>query len=282
MTFLAALNFIHFRLADLIDIFIVAFLIYELYSLLKGTTALKIFWGIALVFIFYQLASLFHLGLLTEIMGQVISVGVIALIVVFQPEIRSFLLYLGNRRFIKILNGKLIRRDNPQKFVDDIDAIVSACNRMARTRTGALIVMAKEAPLDDFINTGEKIDSRVSRELIENIFYKNSPLHDGAIIIKNHRIDAARCILPVSRTEGLPTDLGLRHRSAIGATTLTDAIAIVVSEQTGSISLCKGGVLLRDISSIVLQQMLTDEFITSTNQKEEEEEKTPPVTEGVQ
>lgn len=269
MTLLLAIDFIKFRFTDLVDIFLVAFILFEVYSLLKGTTAIRIFWGIALLFVIYQLSNFFHLDLMSGIMGQVISVGMIALIVVFQPEIRSFLLFIGNRRFIKLLDGRLTKKDNPQKYVEDIESIVRACKRMSGSKTGALIVMAKEAPLEEFLNTGETIDARVSRELLENIFYKNSPLHDGAVIIKNHRIAAARCILPVSRAEGLPTDLGLRHRSAIGATTMTDAIAIVVSEQTGNISICKEGSLTRDISPIVLQQMLTDEFISSPSRNDE-------------
>ena len=255
-------DFMHFRLTDLIDIFLVAFILYELYYLLRGTTALKIFWGIALVFLAYLVSSLFHFTLFSKITGQLISVGMIALIIVFQPEIRSFLLFIGNRRFFKMLNGRFIRKDDPQQFVEDIDAIVRASKRMASSKTGALIIMTKEALLGDFIATGERLDARVSRELIENIFFKNSPLHDGALIIREHRIAAARCILPVSKSESIPSDLGLRHRSAIGLTTTTDAIAIVVSEQTGVISLCKEGKINRDISPIVLKQMLTDEFIT--------------------
>lgn len=268
------IDFIDFRFSDLIDIFLVAFIIYELYHLLKGTAALRIFWGIALLFVMYKLAQFFQLGMTSEFMGQVISVGMIALVVVFQPEIRTFLLYLGNRRFFKMLNGKLIKKDDPQQSIDDIEAITRACKRMAASQTGALIVMSKENPLDEFVETGEKIDARVSRELLENIFYKNSPLHDGAVIIKRHRIASARCILPVSRSEDLPTDLGLRHRSAIGATTLTDAIAIVVSEQTGYISICKEGKLTRNISPIVLQQTLTDEFIAPNLKEDKKQKKT--------
>lgn len=263
MPILMSLSFIQFKLTDLIDIFLIAFILYELYSLLKGTTALKIFWGIAILFLVYRLSSILHLSMLSALMAQVISVGTIALIVVFQPEIRSFLLYLGNRRFFRMLNGRLMRRDDPQNMLNDIDAIVRACKRMAASKTGALIIIAKDAPLDEFLETGEKIDSRVSRELLENIFFKNSPLHDGAVVIKNHRIAAARCILPVSRKENISSDLGLRHRSAIGATTLTDAIAVIVSEQTGNISTCKGGKLERDVSPIVLQQILTEEFVSS-------------------
>ncbi|MDR3046954.1 MAG: diadenylate cyclase CdaA [Bacteroidales bacterium] len=261
MVNLLMFEFLHFRVADFIDILLVAVILYELYSLLKGTTALKIFWGIATIFLFYLFASLLHLDLMTKLLSQVMSVGVIALIVVFQPEIRSFLLFLGNRKFFKIINGQLIRKDNPQDFVEDIDSIVRACKRMSGTLTGALIVIARDNPLDEYIKTGEKIDARVSRELIENIFFKNSPLHDGAVIIKNHRIDAARCILPVSRTEDISSDLGLRHRSAIGISTMTDALVIVVSEQTGYISVCDEGKLSRNVSPLVLKQILTEDFL---------------------
>lgn len=264
MTFLIALDFIKFRITDAIDILLVAVLLYEFYKLLKGTAAVKIFLGIAILFVIFKLAGLFHLVILSEIMGQVISVGMIALIVVFQPEIRSFLLLLGNTKFIKLLSGKFNRKYNPQHYHEDIEAVVRACKRMSVSKTGALIIMVRETPLDHFLNSGEKLDARVSRELLENIFFKNSPLHDGAVIIKNHRIAAARCILPVSKAENLPTDLGLRHRSAIGATTLTDALAIVVSEQTGQISVCKEGNLTRDISPIVLQQILTEDFSYKT------------------
>ncbi len=267
MTLLLALDFIKFRLTDAIDILLVAIILYEFYKLLKGTAAVRIFVGIAILFVVYKLAGLLHFGILSEIMGQVISVGMIALIVVFQPEIRSFLIYLGNTKFIKILSGKLNRKMNPQEFAEDIEAIVRACKRMASSKTGALIIMARETPLDHFLSTGEPLDAIVSRELIENLFFKNSPLHDGAVIIKNHRIAAARCILPVSKADNLPTDLGLRHRSAIGSTTLTDAIAVIVSEQTGQISICKEGKITRDISPIVLKQMLAEEFISSISKK---------------
>lgn len=269
MYLLSVLDFISFKFADLIDIFLVALILFELYSLLKGTSAMRIIWAIGLLYVIYKFATLFHLGLLSQIMGQVISVGMIALIIVFQPEIRSFLLYIGNRNFIRFINGKFSRKDDPQHRLDDIESIVRACKRMAASKTGALIIIGKEAPLEDFLNTGELIDARVSRELLENIFFKNSPLHDGAVIIKNHRIAAARCILPVSRKEGLPTDLGLRHRSAIGATTSTDAIAVVVSEQTGYISICKDAEITRDISPIVLKQILMDELMTSQSPKEQ-------------
>lgn len=258
------LNFIHFGIADIIDILMVSIIIYQLYKLLKGTAAIRILWTIAILFFLWKILSIFHLTLMSEILGQIISVGVIALIVVFQPEIRKFLLLLGNNRLIKLFAGRFHRKDYSELYNDEINAVVRACRRMSNSKTGALIVFEKETPLDESIATGERIDALVSRELIENIFFKNSPLHDGALIIKNHRLNAARCILPVSDKEDISTDLGLRHRAAIGVTTLTDAIVVVVSEQTGNISLCREGNITYNVSPIVLEKMLKDVFINDT------------------
>jgi uncharacterized protein (TIGR00159 family) len=159
---------------------------------------------------------------------------------------------LGNRKFFKWFT----RENKEVNLDDDADAIVRACKRMAAAQTGALIIIVKKNPLNDIIATGEQLDALVSRELLENIFFKNSPLHDGAVVIKKHRIVAARCILPVSKSGALPTDVGLRHRSAVGISTDTDAIAVVVSEQTGQISVSVQGQLHRNISPTVLKQML--------------------------
>jgi uncharacterized protein (TIGR00159 family) len=258
MTLLVALDFIKFRITDVIDIIVVAILLYQVYRLVRGTAAVRIFWSIALLYLLSKIVILLHLTMLSKIMGQIISVGVIALIIVFQPEIRTSLFYMGNTRFFKWISGKLRKKNDPEEYEYEIDSVVRACKRMSASNTGALIIMARETPLNDYLKTGEKIDALVSRELLENIFFKNSPLHDGAVIIRNHRIDSARCILPVSKDANLPTDLGLRHRSAIGSTALTDAIAIIVSEQTGQISLCKQGEITRNISPIVLKQMITE------------------------
>ncbi|MDR1346765.1 MAG: diadenylate cyclase CdaA [Bacteroidales bacterium] len=262
MTLLVAFNFLKFGLIDLIDIIVVAILLYQFYRLLRGTAAVRIFWGIAVIYLIWKIVTLLHLTMLSKIMSQFISVGVIALIVVFQPEIRSFLFFLGNTRFFRFMSGKLSRKVNQEEFESEIDSVVRACKRMSASRTGALILMARETPLQEYLKTGERIDALVSRELIENIFFKNSPLHDGALIICNHRLEAARCILPVSKDSKISGDLGLRHRSAIGSTATTDAIAIVVSEQTGQISLCQEGQIIRDISPTVLKQLLAE---TMTN-----------------
>lgn len=258
MMTLFALGFLKFGISDAVDILLVAILMYWLYKLLRGTGAVKIFFSIFLIFLVWMVARYFHLTMFSDILGKLFSVGLVGLIVVYQPEIRKFLTYIANTHFTKFINNRRNKKLSAEDYAEDIDSIVRACKRMASSKTGALIIVARATPLYDYLQTGEKIDSLISRELIENIFFKNSPLHDGAIIIKNHRIAAARCILPVSKEEDLPTDLGLRHRSAIGATQFTDALAIVVSEQTGQISLCQQGQITRDISPTVLNQLLQE------------------------
>ena len=265
------LDFLSFGIADVIDILIFAVILYQLFILLRGTAAIRIFWTIVILFLAWKLLSAAHLNLVSAILGQVISVGVIALIVVFQPEIRKFLLLLGNTRLIKLFSGRFHKKQGSFQVNDaEINLVVRACRRMSDSKTGALIVFEKDTPLDETIATGERLDAVISRELIENIFFKNSPLHDGALIIKHHRIMAARCILPVSDREDISPDLGLRHRSVIGATVLSDAIVVVVSEQTGKISLCQKGNITVGISPVVLETMLKGIFL---NEKEGEKSK---------
>ncbi len=262
ITLLNVLSFIQFKITDLIDILLVAFILFQFYKWLKGSAAVRIFIGLMIVFVIWKAVSLFQLNMLTEILGQFVSVGVILLIVVFQPELRKFLLYVGNTEVLKWARDYFRGKSNADDYADDFEAITRACERMAASRTGALMVFARNTPLDDFLATGQPVDAKVSQELLENLFFKNAPLHDGAVIIVNHRIAAARCILPVSKDESISSDLGLRHRSAIGATTLTDAISIIVSEQTGQISWCKNGELRRNISPSVLKQMMMEEIYT--------------------
>ncbi len=250
------------RLVDIIDIVFVAILFYQLYKLIKGTAAINIFLGIIAIYFLWKIVRLLEMELLSEILGQFISVGVIALIVVFQPEIRRFLLLLGTPSFIRKKNRfmlfKLVfTKDNSLH----VDPIIQACQRMSSDRTGALIVLTKKNELPTFINTGEVIDAGISKSLLETIFFKNSPLHDGAIIITDNRVRAARCILPVSANRNIPIDLGLRHRSAIGITEQSDAISIIVSEQTGNISWCKAGNIKINVTPVQLRNFLEEEFI---------------------
>ena len=262
MTELAAIfNFIDFRIVDVLDILIVAVLLFELYKLTKGTAAVKIFWMLALIYVIWKVVAFFHFTMLSDLMGELVSVGVLAVIILFQPEIRKFLLYIGDGRLMRFFSERFAKQSKKTDYTKEIEEVKEACRHMSATKTGALIIFARQTPLDEFLNTGELIDAKPSAELLENIFFKNSPLHDGAVIIKNHRITAARCILPVSKNRDLPQEVGLRHRSALGATEFTDAVAVVVSEQTGNISICHNGEMTRDLTSSTLRQML-DEILT--------------------
>lgn len=253
-----ALSFINFRIIDAIDILIVALVLYQLYRLTKGTAAVKLFWMIVVFYVIWKVVEFFHFTMLSELLGELINVGILAVIILFAPEIRKFLLYIGDGRLLHFFSDKFGKQEKSSAFLDEVEAVREACHHMSDNMTGALIIFARKTPLDEFISTGKIIDAVPTPELLENIFFKNSPLHDGAVIIKDHRIVAARCILPVSKSSDLPQSAGLRHRSALGSTEMTDALAVVVSEQTGAISLCKNGQLIRDISSSTLRQLLLE------------------------
>lgn len=267
--------FLQIRLLDIIDIIMVAILLYQLYLLTRGTGALNIFVGILSIYLVWWLVRIFEMELLTAILGQFISVGVLALIIVFQPEIRKFLLLVGTRSFINKPSRRFFNRlwqfDDAIKL--NISPIVNSCQRFSESRTGALIVITKENDLSFFVETGEMIDARISEQLLENIFYKNSPLHDGAVIITSNRIRAARCVLPVSESKEIPSSLGLRHRAAAGITEQSDTIAIVVSEQTGRISVAKSGELKRNLKPVQLKEILAREFGIQQAAAEKETEK---------
>ena len=258
MELAAIIDFIDFRIVDILDILIVAVLLFELYKLTKGTAAVKIFWMLALIYVIWKVVAYFHFTMLSDLMGELVSVGVLAVIILFQPEIRKFLLYIGDGRLMRFFSDRFAKQSKKTDYAKEIEAVKSACRHMSASKTGALIIFARQTPLNEFLNTGEIIDAKPSAELLENIFFKNSPLHDGAVIIKDHRITAARCILPVSKNRNLPQEVGLRHRSALGATEFTDAVAVVVSEQTGNISICYNGEMTRNLTSSSLQQMLTE------------------------
>ncbi len=238
--------FITFGITDAIDIFLVAIMLYQLYKMVKGTAAVNVFIGLALIYIIWIIVRAFELKLLGSILGKFVNVGVIAVMVVFQQEIRKFLLYIGSNEFIKNKNWKSILMFNTEdinssRFSLDADAIINACFNMSETKTGALIIVSRKSDLKFYVNTGEPVDSALTEKMLENIFYKNSPMHDGAVIIKDNRIIAARCVLPVTERENFPSHFGMRHRAAVGLTETTDAIAITVSEQTGHVSLTVNG-----------------------------------------
>lgn len=249
---------------DFIDVILVAFLIYQLYKIIKGTVAIRIFVGIFFIYLFWKVTEVLKMKLLSEILGQFIGVGVIALIIVFQQELRRFLLLIGTSSFFN--DKKAAKRlfswtkGNEKESLLDIPAIVLACTHMSKTKTGALIVIAKSTDLGMITSTGDEINAKISNRLIENIFFKNSPLHDGAMIIEKKVIKAARCVLPSTENKQFPATLGLRHRAAVGITESTDAITISVSEQTGDISFAKEGKLERKISSDRLRDRLLKEL----------------------
>lgn len=262
MIFAGVLAFLQIRLLDVVDILLVAIILYYLYKIIRGTGALNIFLGIISIYIFWWLVRIFEMELLTEILGQFISVGVLALIVVFQPEIRRFLLLLGTRSFLgkkgRRVWGRLWQVNELSKL--NINDIVLACEELSQSHTGALIVITVENRLEPILETGQMIDALVSKDLLENIFYKNTPLHDGAVIITDNRIKAARCVLPVSESTMFPAYLGLRHRAALGLSEQTDALSIVVSEQTGRISVVRDGNMKRNLKPVELKELLAREF----------------------
>ncbi len=256
------LTFIEIKFLDILDILLVAFLLYELYNLLKGTVAINIFFGIVAFYLMWKLVTALEMELLSEILGAFISVGFIALIVVFQPEIRSFLLMLGTPGFINKKRSKFMfwRFDVNQKSKFDIDPIIMACRDMSESKTGALVIVANKSPLEQYVNTGQLMESVISAELIKNIFFKNSPLHDGALIIHENKLKAAGCILPVSSNRNIPGAYGLRHRAAVGITEQSDAIAIIVSEETGNIAYAISGKLTSSIKPNQLRSRLLEDL----------------------
>jgi len=260
----AALCFLTFRWLDSIDILIVAILLYQLYKLVKGTAATSIFLGGLSLYLLWLLVRALNMQLLASILGQFVGVGALALIVLFQQEIRRFLLVIGTNRFMSgkrfPLNWFNLKKGLGSNESLNINAIVSACWVMAQDSTGAIIVISRESNLQFYANTGERIDAEVSAKILESIFYKNSPLHDGAVIISGNRIKAARCVLPVTDDEEFPAHLGMRHRAAVGLSESSDAVAIVVSEQTGGISFTHEGELEYDVSPKRLRDFLEKKF----------------------
>lgn len=236
-------DFIEFSLLDVLDILLVATLLYYIYKLLKGTVAINIIIGIGFIFLIWKITQLLNMEMLSGILGYLLSGGVIALIIVFQQEIRKFLLMIGttsftnNKSFFKQLN--FLQKDIHSDINSDV--ILNACKNMAKTKTGALIVIERTNSLDFLIDSGDIMNAQVNEAILESIFYKNSPLHDGALVIRDNFIIATRVILPISDSTKIPSRFGLRHRAAIGVSEKTDAVCLLVSEETGEISYIKDG-----------------------------------------
>lgn len=246
--------FFEFRLLDIIDILFVAFLLYKLYHLTKSSTAFYIFIAIFGMFLLWMVIKPLNLTLTGGILQQIFSIGSIALVIIFQPEIRKFLTTLGIS-YNKVKGNNWLNKLFPSMHHNynsselKIDQIIKACQTMSRSMTGALIIIPRNTQLNQYAETGDLIDAVVSSRLLENIFFKNTPLHDGAVLILGNRVQAARCILPVSDNPNLPPNLGLRHRAALGLTEITDAVAVVVSEETGNISIAVNGEIKENLTS---------------------------------
>jgi uncharacterized protein (TIGR00159 family) len=249
------LDFLDFKITDLIDILLVAVLLYYIYKLVRGTGAINIFIGIVIVWAFWKLTELLQMKMISSMVGGFMSVGLIALIIVFQQEIRKFLLMIGSTNLSKnkalIKPFRFMRQDGSPTALD-IDAVLGACDRMCKSKTGAIIVLEKNNTLDFVKGSGDEMNIEVNQPIIESIFYKNSPLHDGATIIRGNYIVATRVILPISKERTLPLRFGLRHRAAVGITEKTDALALVVSEESGLLSYIKNGefVLYKDFTEL--------------------------------
>lgn len=232
---------LNFGIKDFVDILLVGFILYESYRLLRRTGALNLFWGIIAFIMAWVLVSyVFSLELMGAIFERVMSVGAIALMIIFQEEIRGFFYRLGGR-FSSFQIGRKAALQKERQ--DRIHQLVLACGHMSTSKTGALIILSGKQDLDKYAETGEKLDARISARLVENVFFKNTPLHDGALIINKGRLVSAACILPVSNRNDIPTSYGLRHRAALGLSEKTDALAIVVSEETGKISIAYGSTI---------------------------------------
>lgn len=250
-------DILKFSVVDVIDVILVALLLYYIYKLIKGTVAINIFIGIIIIYLVWKLTDFLEMELLTSIFGGFIKVGIIALIVVFQPEIRKFLLLVGSanmnrrRKFFQQFN--FLKTETNDET--DVDAIILACSKMSVSKTGALIVFERNNNLDFLSASGDDMNIQVTQPIIESIFFKNSPLHDGAIIINNNIVKATRVILPVNNEKTIPKRWGLRHRAAIGVTEKTDALALAVSEETGQISYFKDGefIVYKDIEQLSLK-----------------------------
>lgn len=257
-------SFLDVRFLDVVDILLVAIIIYYIYNLIRGTIAVNILLGLAIIYLVYLLVKQANMRLLTEILGGFVSVGFIALIVVFQQEIRRFLLLIGknaslqqNKAWWSFLFG---RREIEKNNLALIKPVVEACRSMQKSRTGALLIFAKYFDEQYYQNSGEVMEAKISKRLLESIFQKHSPLHDGAVIVSDNKIKCASCILPLTDNDKLPPQFGLRHRAGIGISEMSDAVAIIVSEETGEIAYAKQGRVKMNVSVMELERLLNKDF----------------------
>lgn len=250
---------IDFGIKDIIDILLVALLLYYLYRVMKKSGTINIFVGIlSIIGVWIVTSGIFEMKLTGTILDKFMNIGLLILVILFQDQIKRFLVDLGSQNKWRAIRRLIFRQEEiSEENHADITTIVYSCMNMSKTKTGALIVIQRKMPLTDYEKTGDEINANINVRLIENIFFKNSPLHDGAMIIAQHKITAAGCILPVSHDMNIPKSLGLRHRAALGMSQVTDALCIIVSEETGKISVAKDGELKVHVSTIDLENILS-------------------------
>ncbi len=265
MIFLFKIGFLSIGWLDILDILLVSLLLYQLYKLMRGSVAIKIFLGILSLYLFYLVVKSAQMELLASILGQFMGVGVLATIILFQQEIRKFLLVIGKTTSFKS-GDSFFKSFNLWKQQDaggySVSSIIDAIKAMSKTSTGALIVFTRDSELKFYVDSGDLIDAEISNRLLLSIFNKYSPLHDGAVIIHKDRIRAARCILPVSENDNLPAQFGLRHRAAVGMSEITDTLIVVVSEETGEMSVAENGVVSKNLSSMEIRARI-NEYLSS-------------------
>ena len=251
-------------IADILDILIMAFIFYKLLMIVRRTSSGQVMKGVLLVIVAFVLVSTFQLRMLSYLMGRVLEWGVLALVILFQPEIRRFLEQMGRSR----IGSVFVREEVPGELENAITQTVLAYTDLSKTKTGALMVFVRKNQLDDSIKTGTALDCAVNAELLKNIFWNKAPLHDGAVIVRAGRIVGAGCMLPLSGNVNLSRDLGMRHRAGIGASENSDAVVAIVSEETGSISVAVGGMLKRHLAPETLERLLRNELLPQNDEND--------------
>jgi diadenylate cyclase len=246
------------KVTDYLDIAIMAFVVYNIFRLVESTKAASLLKGLFVFFAVLIASSLLQLNGINFILSSMVEIGVLALVILFQPEIRRILEEMGSRRFIAFFSHGT---ENVNVLEQTIGQTVLACTEMSQTRTGALIVFEREILLEDMIRSGTVLDAAVSNELLKNIFFVKAPMHDGAVIVRHGRVKAAGCMLPLSKNVNLSRDLGMRHRAGIGMSENSDAVIVIVSEESGSISVATGGMLKRHLKPETLENLLRNELL---------------------
>jgi len=257
---------------DVVDILIITFLIYRILSFMRKTSASSVMKGIVLIVGVAWISNLFDMTVLSYLLRQALQLGILVIVVLFQPEIRKMFERMGTSR----LNFMFLKRGRYENLEEGIRCVVAASEAMSKSKTGAIIVFERDVGLNDFAVTGTSVDAKASSELIQNIFFNNSPLHDGALIVREGRLLAAACMLPLSNNINLSRDLGMRHRAGVGISERSDALAIIVSEQSGTISVAVDGMLKRHLPIDTVEKLLRKELIASANVKPAKEKKLKP------